>query len=331
MLKITVRVKERGRHLLGSAAQTITFIVEVVERFFDNHCPQLAAALAYYAIFSIPPLLFLSVTVIGTFLDASSVSDVIRQSTSSVVTPKVGTQLISMLERANDFAKTGPWWSVSLSIFGVFFGATRGFLQLQMALNRAWSIRPGQQNLLRVFIFKRLLSFAMVAVTIGLLALLIIASASFAFFREQLEPIIPGFLVSTVSWGFGMVISLMLTAGVLAAIYKYLPDADIKWNQVFPGAIFAALSFLALQSVTTFYLSQLELSDTFGQAGSFALLLVWLYLCANVVFFGAQFAQVWCRRRGNPVRAHQEPAEDQQTFAELLTARLAEKFGGSVR
>lgn len=329
MLNSVAREKKEGRHLLWYAAQTVTFIVEVVERFFDNHCPQLAAALAYYAIFSIPPLLLLCVTVIGAFFEASSVSEIIRQSTSSVVTPKVGIQLTSMLERANEFAKTGPWWSVVLSIFGVFFGATRGFLQLQMALNRAWSIRTGPQSLVRDFILKRLLSFAMVAVTIVLLALLIVTSASFAFFGEQLEPIIPDLLVSTTSWGAGVVISLILTTGVLAAIYKYLPDAEIGWSQVFPGAVFSALLFLALQSVTTFYLSQLKLSDTFGQAGSFALLLVWLYLCANVVFLGAQFAQVWCRRRGNPVRPHTGPSTDSKSLAELLTTKIEERFGAS--
>lgn len=327
MFNIIASGEKNCRHILWCAAQTVTFIVEVVERFFDNHCPQLAAALAYYAIFSIPPLLLLCVTVIGAFFEASSVSDIIQQSTSSVVTPKVATQLTSLLERANDFAKTGPWWSVALSIFGVFFGATRGFFQLQMALNRAWSIRPGRQNLVRVFVFKRLFSFAMVAVTIGLLALLIVASASFVFFGEQLEPIIPSALVSTFSWGSGMVISLILTTVVLAAIYKYLPDADINWSQVFPGAFFAALLFLALQSVTTFYLGQLELSDTFGQAGSFALLLVWLYLCGNVVLLGAEFAQVWCGRRGNPVRPPTTLLQEPKSFAAWLSAKFEQRFG----
>ncbi len=308
-------------------ADGLTFIVEVVERFFDDHCPQLAAALAYYAIFSIPPLLILSVVVIGTFLDASSVAKVIWQSTSGFLTPKVARQLVSMLEQANNFAKTGPWWSVGLSVFGVAFGATRGFYQLQTALNRAWSIHPDpDKNIIKEFILKRLLSFAMVAVTILLLTLLIATAAFIRFFGGHLEPFIPDFVMSTLAWGSGIFASLIITTGVLAAIYKYLPDARISWSQVLPGACFAAVLFQGLQSLTTFYLSQLKLNETFGQAGSFALLLVWLYVCANVVFLGAEFAQVWSRRRGNPVRPDDGAVQDRPTVADLLATKLQKKL-----
>lgn len=319
-------MNKRRRELFRYATRSLTYIIEVVERFFDNHCPQLAASLAYFAIFSIPPLLVLVVTVIGSFLDASSVSEVIRQSTSSVLAPKVGRQLITMLEGANDFARSGPWWSVALSISGIVFGATSGFYQLQTTLNRVWSIRPKRgSNFLKIFVVKRLFSFAMVAVTISLLILLIVTSAFLAFFGEQLEPLIPDFFASAISRGTRLVISLIVTTGVLAAIYKFLPDAEIKWGQVLPGAIFAALLFLVLQSVTTFYLRQLKLDDAFGQAGSFALLLIWLFLSANVVFLGAVFARVWCRRRDDPVRPDPGTVQEEDPGA-IFSSNLQEKF-----
>lgn len=317
---------EKKSYLLRYVTRTVTFIIELVERFFDNHCPQLAAALAYYAIFSIPPLLILIVTVIGSFLDASSVSDVIRQSTSSVLAPKVAEQLIEMLEQANEFARTGSWWSVALSIFGILFGATSGFYQLQTALNRTWSIRPEPgTNFLKILVLKRLFSFAMVAITISLLVVMIITSASIAFFGEQLEPFIPDFFASTISQGSTIAVSFIVTTGMLAAIYKFLPDAQINWGQVFPGAVFAAFLFLALHSVTTFYLSQLRLDDTFGQAGSFALLLVWLYVCAHVVFLGATFSRVWCGRRGDPVRPDAGAIQDEQPPS-IFSSKVQEKF-----
>lgn len=319
-------MKTRHR-VVRYAAEAVTFVVEVVERFFDDHCPQLAAALAYYAIFSIPPLLILSVTVIGTFLEASSVSNVIWQGTSGFLTPKIAHQLVGMLEQANTFARTGPWWSVALSVLGVIFGATRGFYQLQTALNRAWSIHPDpQKSIIKDFLLKRLLSFGMVAITILLLTLLIIVGALFTFFGDRLDPFIPEFLSSLIAWGSGTTVSLIVTTFVLAALYKYLPDAQISWNQVLPGALCAALLFQALQSLTTFYLSQLKLNDTFGQAGSFALLLVWLYVCANIVFLGAEFAYVWSRRRGNPVRPREGSLQDRQTVADLLATKLQRKF-----
>lgn len=313
--------------LLRYGAHAIVFIVEVVERFFDDHCPQLAAALAYYAIFSIPPLLLLSVTVVGTFLDASSVANVIWQSTSSVLTPKVARQLVLMLERANDFAQTGPWWSIVLSVLGVAFGATRGFFQLQTALNRAWSIHPDPTtNALKMVITKRLISFAMVACTILLLILLIVASALVALLGDKLAPFVPSFVVSLVARGWGTVMALVVVTGVLSALYKYLPDARISWSQVFPGALFASFLFQILQFVTTFYLGQLKLNDTFGQAGSFALLLVWLYVCANVVFLGAEFAQVWCHQSGNPVRPKEGAVRVQQELPELFATKLRRKL-----
>lgn len=317
---------DKKSYLFRYVTRAVTFIIEVVERFFDNHCPQLAAALAYFAIFSIPPLLVLIVTVVGSFFDASSVSEIIRQSTSSVLAPKVGRQLITMLEQANEFARTGKWWSVALSIFGILFGATSGFYQLQTTLNRVWAIRPKPgSNFLKIFVLKRLFSFAMVAVTISLLILLIVTSAFFAFFGEQVEPLVPDFFASAISRGARLAVSLVVTTGVLAAIYKYLPDAQIKWGEVFPGAIFAALLFLALQSVTTFYLRQLKLDDAFGQAGSFAVLLIWLFLCANVVFLGAEFGRVWCRRRGNPVRPDAGTIQDEEADA-IFSSNLQRRF-----
>src|SRR5690606_1547842 len=136
-----------------------------------------------------------------------------------------------------------------LSVFGVLFGASRGFNELQLALNRAWSITPDpERGAIKTFIVKRLLSFAMVAATIVVLVLLIIASAIVAFFGDQLEPFLPALVDSAFSWTTATVLSLGVTAGVLSAIYKYLPDAQINWRQVLPGAIFAALLFLALQS-----------------------------------------------------------------------------------
>lgn len=319
--------RARRNKAFKHAADTLTFIVEVVERFFDDHCPQLAAALAYYAIFSIPPLLVLSVAVIGSFLDASSVAKVIWQGTAGFLTPKIAHQLVAMLEQANNFARTGPWWSVGLSILGVTFGATRGFYQLQTALNRAWSIHPDPEtSIIKDFILKRLLSFAMVAVTILLFTLLIATSAIVHFFGVRLQPFVPEFVVSIAAWGSGTVASLVIATGVLAALYKYLPDARISWSQVLPGACFASILFQLLQTVTAFYFRQLKLNDTFGQAGSFALLLVWLYVTANVVFLGAVFAQVWSRRRGNPVRPNPGVIQDRPMVAHLLATKLQRRL-----
>lgn len=317
-------VKER---LTKYGAEVITFSVEVVERFFDDQCPQLAAALAYYAIFSIPPLLVVVMATVGTVFEASQVEAAIVQSASKFLSPRVTTQLVSMVEKANEWASSGAWWSIMLSILGIVFAATRGFVELQVALNRAWGIRPDpRMNVIKDFLVKRLVSFATICVMIVFLVISIVVSAVVERFGDGLQELMPSVVFSLLEWTSGSTLSIFLATAFLSSLYRFLPDAKISWDQVVPGALVTAILFEAIKSLFTYYLARLRVDDVYGQAGSFAALLVWLYLCALLVAFGAELTQVWSRRRGKPVQPEEGTVQERPSLTARLTERLEKKW-----
>ncbi len=326
MLTASWQVKKK---LTDGLVEFVTFIVEVVERFFDDQCPQLAAALAYYAIFSIPPVLVIVMASVGTIFEAEQVEAAIVQEASNFVSPRITQQLVAMVETANEWASSGAWWSVALSIFGILFAATRGFAELQIALNRAWGIRPTpNRNVVVVFLFKRLVSFAMICVMILLLVFSIVVDTIIGRFGETLQEFVPSFVFSLVEWASGSTLSILLATAFLASLYRFLPDAKISWSQVFPAALITAILFETAKSAFTYYLARLRVDDIYGHAGSFAALLVWLYLCAMLVALGAELAQVWSRRRGNPVRPEEGAVQDRPAWTAQLTRRIEKKLKG---
>lgn len=308
--------------LKDKVIRTITFVVEVVERFFDDHCPQLAAALAYYAIFSIPPLLILFMTAAGGLVDASQVEAALRGGAARFISPRAADQLVEVTHRANDWAQTGPWWSLVLSILGLLFGATRAFAQLQTALNRAWAIpEKEQQNVIRVFLVKRLISFAAIMAMLLLFFVFLIARAVLDLFGDRLESVLPSAVMPALDWLTGSTLSIVAGTVLLAAIYRYLPDAKIRWKQVLPGALVIALLFEGTKSLIRLYLVNIG-ADIFGQAASFAVLMIWLFVWANLLFLGAEFTEVWARRLGSPVVGAGEKKHTTPAFTKRLEHHL---------
>ncbi len=297
------------------------FLVEVFERFFDDQCPQMAAALAYYAIFSIPPLFIIVMMTTGSLLDPATVQQLLAGSASPFISPQAGNQLMAFAQTASGWAQEGPWWSVALSAVGLFFGATRAFAQLQTALNRAWAIpEKHPQNPVRSFVSKRLVSFAAITVMIVMVLALLIVRAVLERFGTAFDRVLPSTLISLLHWGSGTTLSLATGFVVLTLVYRFLPDAKITWKHVIPGAAATAVIFEGTKSLMTLYLTHVR-ADFFGQAASFAVLMLWLYVSAILLFFGAEFTEVWARHHGRKLG----PGETKLAIP-TFTLMLKEKF-----
>lgn len=309
------------------AFDALIFLVEVVEDFLDDDCDQYAAAVAYYTVLSLPAALILVVSIGGIFLDAQVVASAIEQRAHSMLAPSATQQLVGMIDRAGNWASTGPWWAVVLSVVGLLFGATRAFAQLQTALNRAWGIRPKPGNVVRRFVLKRLVSFGALGILAALLLVSIALKAIVQHFTEFANTLLPNEVMGVLEWASGHTLSLLFATLFLGSLYWLLPDVKIRWHAVAPGALLTALLFEGLSSLMTFYLGSLKLDDAFGQAGSFAVLLIWLYLCALLLFFGAEFTQVWSKYMGEPVQpedgAGDEPAPEPQSAVDTVAGFLS--------
>lgn len=269
--------------------------------FTADDVPQLAAALSYYAVFSLAPMLMLVVMAAGVFLDPDEVSRRIVVETSGAVGPDAARQIETMLERAGP-PETGGALPTALGIAAFMFGATALFAQLQKALNRVWGVGEARRGGLAATLVARVLSFGLVL----LVAVLLLASLALSTLVSALGETVAGTLPAPASRGVlqaaSLALSLAVVTALFAVLYRVLPDAEIAWKDVRRGALLTGILFIAGQFALGLYVARSDPGSAFGAAGSLALLLVWIYYSAMIFLLGAEFTYVWARRRGREIR-----------------------------
>jgi membrane protein len=297
-------------------------IKETFSHWIDDKSSRLAAALAYYTVFSLPPLLILVIAIAGTFLgEEAARGEVVLQLKSLI-----GTEGAKAVEAViSGASKSGSASSLSASIISVvilLFGATAVMTQLQDALNTIWGVAAKPGNMIKIFIFQRLLSFGMILGIVFMMLTSLIMSAALGILSKYLGGLFPGLEVISAVIDFS--ISLSVISALFAMIFKYLPDVKIKWRNVLIGAVLTAFLFNLGKYLIGLYLAKSAFNSTFGAAGSLVVLLAWIYYSAQILFLGAEFTQVYARRNG----AYIEPKE----YAEYITDEMKAQQGlsGSV-
>jgi membrane protein len=218
----------------------------------------------------------------------------------------MGERAASAIETALSFSTPGEGGPVA-HIFGLVafgLGATAVFTQLQRSLNRMWSVEPSSGRPLGRIVLKRLLSLALV-VAIGFLLLVsLVISAAVSGLQELFESrfrILAAALDST-----NAVLSIAVFTLLFAVLYRFLPDVEIDWKDVWVGALVTAVLLTAGKSAIGMYVGRSALASTYGAAASVVVLLLWIYLSSLLILFGAVFTRVWCLR----VRHHYPRPEE---------------------
>ncbi|HET6232322.1 MAG TPA: YihY/virulence factor BrkB family protein [Longimicrobiaceae bacterium] len=276
-----------------------------VTDFLDDDCPQQAAAISYYTVFSLPPLLILILAVVGAVMDPQDVQGALERQISSLIGSGGAEEVRTIIAHAD---RPGSGRSIA-SVFGVLalvFGATGAFGQLQAALNRAWEVKPDpKQGGLKNFVVKRLFSFGLILGIAFLLLVSLALSAALTALGNALGGMVPGGLSATLLEALNMAISFVVISSLFAAMFKILPDAKIALRDVWVGAIATTVLFLAGKLVLGLYLGNSDPGSAFGSAGSLALILVWIYYSSMILLFGAEFTQSWATRRGRGIEPEQ--------------------------
>jgi membrane protein len=261
--------------------------------FSDDECPVRAAALAYYTVFALPPLLVLLIMVAGALWDPQDVQRAMETQFASLVGQQGATAIHGMIQSADRPGSGGLLASV-ISIAMLLFGATGAFLQLQGALNRAWEVKPDPgSGGLRNFVMKRVLSLGMI---LGIAFLLIVSLAISALIGAIGDSLT--FIPQPVMYAVNFAISFAVLTVLFAAIFKVLPDAKIAWRYVWIGAAATALLFVIGKFAIGLYLGRSSPGDAFGAASALAVILVWVYYAGMIVLFGAEFTQAWAQSHG---------------------------------
>lgn len=278
----------------------LRILTRSVRDFLDDDCLTRAAALSYYTVFSLPPLLILILLLASTLLDPNDVRGGLERQIDALMGPAGGDQVRTML--ANAERPGGGLLPTLVGIGALLFGATGAFAQLQAALNRAWEVEPDpHQGGFKAFFVKRLLSFGMILTVAFLLLVSLAVSAALAAFGGALEGFLPEGISASLIEGLNIVVSLGVVTALFAVILKVLPDATIRWGDVWLGASVTATLFTLGKFLIGLYLGKSNPGEAYGAAGSLALLLLWIYYSSIILLFGAEFTQSWAEGRGRGI------------------------------
>jgi len=272
-----------------------TVLKEAGGEWVEDKASRLGAALAYYTVFSLAPLLVIAIAVASFFFGGSAEGQITEQ-IQGLVGPEGGKAIEQMLKHANDQPNTGIVASV-IGVAVLLFGATGLFGQLQDALNTVWEVQPKPGRGVWGFIRDRFLSFSMVLGTAFLLLVSLVVSAALSALTGLLGDLQTGV--------FGQAVNVLVSFGVIttlfAMIYRFLPDAKIAWRDVWLGAAITALLFVVGKLLIGLYLGQASVGSAYGTFGSLAVLLVWVYYSAQIFLFGAEFTKSYADHFGSRI------------------------------
>jgi membrane protein len=254
-----------------------------------------SAALAFYTIFSLAPVLLIAVGVGSFFLAPDTATDQIVSEMDKMIGAQGANAVRQVIESSRGLGK--GVWAVSLGIITLITGATAVFGELQSALNQIWDVKSKpDRGVIMSFIVDRVRSFS-IAVCVGFLLLVsLVASALISGLQNYMNAWLPG--VPWVWQTANVVTSFLVIAVLFAMIYKFLPDVVISWKDVWTGAAVTALLFTGGKYAIGVYLGRTATASAFGAAGSLVVLLFWVYYSALISFLGAEFTQVYARRYG---------------------------------
>lgn len=277
------------------------FAADVVRAFFDDGCPSLAAALAYYTVFSLPPFLVLLMLIVGTAMDPSDVRGALEGQIEDLLGPSGGELARHLLAQAQPPAVGGTITSL-LGVGALTLGATGVFTQLQSSLNRVWNVRPDpEQGGIRAFLGKRAFSLLLLLGVAFLLLVSLAMSAVLSAIAAHARDLLPGGLSETMLHLLDLGLSFSIMTLVFSAMLKFLPDAQIAWGDVWIGALLTTLLFLIGKFAIGIQLGRSDFGEAYGAAASLVVLLVWVQYVSMTFLLGAEVTQVWTRRRGRCV------------------------------
>ena len=285
--------REKAWRVLFRPRTLLRLLKMTVNEWLDDNVPRLGAALSYYTVFSLGPIVIIAITIVGLVFQNA------QQQIMSEITNLVGENGSEAITSMMDAARK-PDRSAIATIIGsitLLFGAAGVFIQLKDAMNTVWNVKPTKAGGVWKFIRKYFVSFSMVLGIGFMLLVSLILSAGLSFIGNYLQQFIPGMapLMKIVSF----IVSFGVVSALFAVLFKYLPDTKIAWNDVWVGAVLTALLFVIGKFALGYYFAKADIASAYGTVGSLVLILLWVFYSAQILFFGAEFTQVFSKYHGS--------------------------------
>jgi membrane protein len=276
----------------------LSLFKQTASEWMEDDAPSLGAALAYYTVFSLAPLMTIAIAIAGFFLGKEAAQGQIFDELRGLLGAEGGKAVEEMVQSANAQPTAGVVATI-LSVIMLLFGASGVFGQLQASLNAIWGVKAKPGRGVLGMIKDRLLSFGFTLVVGFLLLVSLLLTAGMALMADWIGGLMPG--SEALAYVLNIVLSLAMITLLFATIFKFLPDAKIAWHDVWIGAFLTALLFTIGKFALGIYLGKTGVASSYGAAGSLIVLLLWVYYSSQILFFGAEFTQVYANRFGSRV------------------------------
>ena len=288
-------------------ASTWQITKQTFKEFVEDNPLDYAAIIGFYTIFSLPAVLIITIRIAGAVFGQEAVQGEVVNQLGGIVGRNSATQFQSIIENAA--VSEASTIGTIVGVATMLFSATTVFVALQDSLNGIWEVKAKIEKGWLKLVISRVLSLAMV-ISMGFLLLVSLAidvalGIVYKFMIQQFS----GVAIYFITIG-NMLVSVLISTIIFAAIYRVLPDAKIKWANVWVGAIVTAILFVLGKYVLNVYFQHDPLADTYGAAGSLVLILVWVYYSAVILLFGAEFTQVYSK-------AHDKHIEPEDTAVKV--------------
>lgn len=266
--------------------------------FADLKITRMSAALAYYTVFSIAPMLIVIITLCDIFLGRKAIEGEVYDQIKSFVGSDAAMQIQQFITNAtisNDIS-----WASVVGAVALTFAATGVFAEIQDSINLIWRLKAKPRKGWLKILVNRLLSFSMV-VTLGFILLVsLVINAALGLLTDQLVSLFPEAEVY-IAYGVNILLQFITISFLFGIIFKVLPDAKIQWKDVRAGAFTTALLFMLGKFAIGFYLGKSNISSSYGAAGSLVIILLWVYYSATILYFGAAFTKVYAQYTGRHI------------------------------
>jgi membrane protein len=293
-----------------------------IGRFMDDDAMTMAAALAYYTTFSIAPLLLIIIGIAGLIFGRAAVQHEITGQIQGLIGVDAAKEVGSIIENAGQHSSTGLV-STILGFLALLFGATGALAQLQSSLDRIWRVKPDPKaGGVKNFVGQRILSLGMILAIAFLMIVSLAMSAALSAFGGWIASILPQGFSAPLLQILGNVASLLVLGLMFAAMFKFLPDAKIAWPHVWIGAAITTVLFTAGKYLIGVYLGHSGTTSAYGAAGSFVLIVLWIYYSSLILLLGAEFTALRAEAKSGlaepkpgAVRVHVEEVEQPRRAA----------------
>jgi membrane protein len=280
-----------------SGARIWAVLKDTVQEWIDDNAARVAASLAFYTLLSLAPLVILTIALAGVVMGEDTARDRIIYEVGQLVGPE-GAKTINAVVASAHQSNDGVLSTV-IGLIVLFVGASGVFGELQYAMNTIWGVKPKQTSGLMLLVRERVFSFAMVIAVAFLLLVSLVVSAVLSGIGRFMAGSLPG---GDAVW---QVVNVVLSIGIITAlfglIFKVVPDVEVRWRDVWVGALATAVLFTVGKQLLGIYLGKSSVASAYGAAGSIVALVVWVYYSSQLVFFGAEFTQVYARAIGRTI------------------------------